>query len=503
MTKTLLIDSLSGFSDFTYSPNGFDLSVAIDPDFPIIGNKASGQLYPVGYSEASSTALTSTPLWITTTPKDTKVYVYCSDGRFLSYDSSLGTETLIGTVPSSGGNGMAYYNNYIYLASNTNISRYGPLDGSPSLTNSWWTGLGLTALTDTTYPTIRGVEIPNHPMISINGKLFVCDVLNGQGILHKIATTKTTSQGDTNNNSAFNVLDAPFDFYPTSIAAYGTDVAVAGIPTSSSTSLIQGKAGILFWDTINPDTFYRQIPWDDPMITALANNNGRLITFSGNTVTGVRVSQYLGGEQYKEAGYIDDSMPPLQGAVDSIGSKLAFGGFTTTPSAGAVVYSVGSKNGNLELGLHNIAKTSSSGANPFVTALKAFQQDSFATPKFAIGWRDDSGYGIDKYSATATLASVFRKRFQIGRPFKVLRVFIPLGAAVTNNMTITPKIYVDDDSNSVTLPVINNTNYSGIRLVRQAPAIRGEINMMFQLEWSGTVPLPVTLPISILIELLD
>ena len=77
--------------------------------------------------------------------------------------------TTIGTVTGNVANGAEIYNDYLYITTGTDVSRYGPLSGSPALTNSVWTGATLgsqTALTNTTYPTINGAPIPKHWMYS-------------------------------------------------------------------------------------------------------------------------------------------------------------------------------------------------------------------------------------------------------------------------------------------------------------------------------------------------
>jgi hypothetical protein len=452
----------------------------------------------VGYSKFSSTGLTGYPKWITTNPKNALIYAYDSAGNFISYTSGLTGESVISTIANATGNGLVYYNDYIYIFKNTDVDRYGLLSGSPSLTTGVWTGATLgtqTALVNSSYPTLRGVVMPNHPaVVHGDGALYFLDYAGGQGLVHKILTTA----GGVNNGSAYNVLDLLFGYYPTCIASYGLDLVIGAIQTSSDTTLIQGKAAIFFWDTVN-SSFYRQINLQDSLVSALLNSNGTLYVFSGNTVNGVRVSKYLGGDVMSQLSFQDEGFPPFAGAIDAIGNKIMWGGFVTYPEAAAVVSSYGSKS-NLPLGLHNIARSTSAGANQNVTALKIVQQDSGLQPKMAIGFGDDSVKGLDKYSSSATLASVWRSQcFSIGKSFTIKKIRIPLGVTLASNMTITPKIYIDDASSSKTLSVINSTNYSG-RQVTLPVDKAGTNNFILELRWTGTVVCPVIFPIIIDLE---
>jgi len=401
MAKPIQINSiLGGHSEAYYlgSKGTFLKSIAIDPDQPIPGQtKASGAIVPVGYSKFSDTKLTGYPKWILTNPKNNKVYVY-STKDFLRYDSDLTNETDIGNPTSGAGNGAEYYGDYYYLATPTDISRYGKLSGTPSITNNYFTGLGLDALTNTVYPSLRGTPIPNHPMFTNIGDdtLYVGDVTDGEGVLHRIITTADGA----NENSANNVIYFPMGLYPTCIGNYGQDIVTGCIQTSSDTTVSQGNAALIFWEPTNVDTFYRRIPLSDPLITALKNVNGTLYVWSGNADGGTRVSKYLGGDVLQEICYYPDSVPPLQGAVDAIGNKLVWGGHAVDIAS---VFSHGSFN-KFPMGLHNIARATSSGNNGNVTALKIVSQDG----RMAIGSGSDTDKQLDKYSATATLNSVFQ-----------------------------------------------------------------------------------------------
>lgn len=501
--KPITIDSvLGGWSEsyFMGSKGTFNVSLGIDPDYPISGQtKSSGAIVPVGYSKFSDTALTGYPLWIITNPKNNKTYVY-SSSDFLSYDSGLSVETAL-TLPTSGaGNGGVYYNDYIYLATPTDIARYGSLAGSPSLTNSVWTGatLGsLTALANTAYPSISGTPIPNHPMFShSDNSVYVGDVVSGKGVLHRIITTSA----GVNDGSAYNVIDFPFGYYPTCISNYGKDLVIGCIQTSSDTTISQGKAALIFWEVTNTDTFYNIIELDDPLVTAVKSVNGTLYVWSGNASGGTRLSRYLGGDVLQTVCYIDDSTPPFQGAVDAVGGKMFWGGNTAYPTASASVFSYGSTS-KLSMGLHNIVRSSATGDNKKITALKAVQQNG----KLVIGVGSDSEKQLEKYSATATINSVFRTMVMpINRRFAVSKVRLALGGAVTANTNIVTKVYVDDGSDSETLKEINSTNFASSERTAELRSTKtGTNNFFIEFTFSGTTSLPILLPIQIEFDIIN
>ena len=153
-----VIDSiLGGIAPFEYASNDdqFLDAYSISPD--VFGSNSlqapTGAIQPIAIDKQGSTA--NTPLWMTSNPKNEVRYVYDSVGSVYSQSTSDNV-TGLGDLNDAGdasGNGMAYYDNYIYFARDTTVARYGPLDGTPAFTDDYWVGtLGLTALTDTQYP---------------------------------------------------------------------------------------------------------------------------------------------------------------------------------------------------------------------------------------------------------------------------------------------------------------------------------------------------------------
>ncbi len=495
--KPITIDGvLGGWSESYYlgSKGTFNVSLGIDPDYAIGQTKSSGAIVPVGYEKFAD--LTGYPKWIITNPKTADTYVYTS-ADFLKYDSDYSESSL--TLPTNGaGNGGVYYNDYIYLATPTDIARYGQLSGTPSLTNNAWTGatLGsLTALANTTYPSISGTSIPNHPMFShSDNSVYVGDVVSGKGCLHRIITNAT----GTNDGSAYNVIDFPYGYYPTCIGNFGKDIAVGCIQGSANATTIQGEAKMFLWEVTNTDTFYDEVPLGDPLVTAIKNINGNLYVWSGN-LTSHRVRIYLGNQMFKDVCSVDDCPPPFQGAVDSEKGKTYWGGSTTYPENTASVFSFGSTS-NLGMGLHNVARSTATGANAMITALKAIQSN-----KLVLGVGSDSEKQLEKYSATASINSTFRTMvFPINHRFQIERIKLSLGGAVTASTVITPKVYVDDGSDSEALKVINSTNFSNSeRIIKLSSTKIGNNNFFLEFAFSGTTSLPILLPITVYFKLLD
>lgn len=496
----------------------YQTSVAIDPDLPIVSTdvRTSGYAVPVGYAKFSGANVTAPVIRLITHPKKTNLfYAVTTDGKLISFTGAFATETVLATVAGGAAVWAEYYNNYIYIFTGTDVSRWGPLDGAAGLTDTVWTGatLGsLTALTNTTYPALRSVKMPNH-VAHVHGdnSMYFCDFISGQGKIHRINTKLSGGvEGSVNGTvvaSAYGVLTLPFGFYPTALESRGVFLVIAGIYTVD-TVVNQGKAALILWNTTNTVTFDTgPIFLPDPLVTALLDVNGTTHIWTGNSANGVRVSTYEGGQSIGDVCYQEEGLPPLAGAVDALGSRIVWGGFSTNPAAGAVVFAYGSKDARLPRGLHNICKTSAATTTPFVTALKYIQQNSNVTPKAVAAWTDTAAAnsGIDQYSTSATLAAILRFVINLGQAFELKTLMIPLAGAVGASTTITPTVYIDDLSSSVALTAINNTNfpakrkaiYSGLDLKNTY----AHNNIVLEFAWTSTDPLPIGFPITIDVDL--
>ena len=501
-----------GTSEYFYLPGQFLTSIGVDPEMPAVetssSSKPSGLLRPTSMAKFSASEITGAPVWIETNNKDTNAYVYTKDGKVHVVDSNLAMTTALNSgnaLTTASGNGLAYYNNYLYGCSNTDVWRYGPLNGSPTLAQTFWTGLSLTALANTTYPTIRGVVMPNHPMHvhKANNRLYFADVTSDNvGCISMIKTKKVTVEGDTNDTavpSAYKALDLYYNWYPTCIASFG-DELVVGIIDGINTTVKNGNAKVAFWLPVPSATSYnRVIELPDPLITSIKNVNGQLYIFSGSATGGLRISRYVGGEAFEEVYYSDEQVPPLQGAVDYSVNRIIWGAHTTTPATSASVMAVGSRSRGMNIGVQNILKSSSAGTTPWVTACKYVSLGATTQP--ILGFTDGTEKGLDKISTTYG-TSIWRSQvFSLGKNGKVISVRLPFAQAIADNMAMTVKIYKDDGSASSTIKSISNTNESGKRDIMIYPqGVYFKNNFFLELTWTGSALLTIATPIILTVE---
>lgn len=545
----ITIDSILGGHSATTNfamKNQFLASLGIDPSQPMNDNAdkyssiASGLIRPVSTTKIGGTAINKFPLWIKSNPKSFNTcFVYDSQGSLYQLTNSSMTVTGIsdaGTMPASHGNGMEYYDNYIYLATDTDIARYGPLNGSPVLTASYWQGtLGKAALVNTSYIIDRATGLltyPNHPMHRhSDGKLYIGDVVNGQGVIHIISTTKTTVEGDTDNGSTYQALTFGFGLYPTVIESYGSQLVIALSDTVAGASSTGSPAKLAFWDTTSQN--FNSMIWvefPDQFISAMKNVDGVLYLASSNitvggagTAGGFRITQYVGGYTVQEVDYIETGSAPFPGAMDGDARHLIFGSYTNTPEPAACVYSYGLQKGVLGQGIFNIMRSTSpigTGAigTAFGTGLCCYsvlinsqQVAGLLIHSPIIGWGNDTpSYGLDKqdYSTYGSAPSMFwSQKYKIGEPFEIKRIRVPMVNGIGASTTIVPTLYFDDGNAQQTLTTINNTNFPNkaetgfgrVANLRTAGdgtnIIRGQNNFWLGFRWTGTEPSTIGLPI--------
>lgn len=530
-TGVITINSiLGGMAPTTHfaGQDQFRASLGIDPSQPMddadsaTSTIASGLLRPVASEKFSSSTLATAPLWIETNPKDSNIYVYDARGSAYTVNATLTTVTAIadgGALSSSLGNGCEYYDNYIYFAKNLDIGRYGPLNGAPAITGTYWTGtLAKSALVNTTYPTTfkNSLQVPNHPMHRhSDGILYIGDVVGNQGTIHYINTTKVSVEGDTNNGSTASALTMGYGLWPTSIETYGTDLAIA-LYEGSSTGIRQKHAKIAFWDTTSNS--FNKVTWvefPDAIITAMKNVNGVLYVVSGNYQTrGFRVTRFVGGYSFEEVYYSETGEPCLQGAIDGTLNRVIFGSHTTVPESRGCVYGLGLQKAALGNGLFNVMGATGATGSTSVTAVSFADATELGFYNPIIGWSEGgdgstgASYGLDKQGTAYNNApSVWWSQvFRIGKPFQIRKIRIPLATAVAANHTLIPKYYIDDGQVTNTGTTINNTNYpNSDRQIVQRPATPalGKYNFWLELRWSGSALLTVNLPITIEYDVFD
>ena len=510
---------LGGQADFQNyaAPSQFGSSLAIDPDLPATsgGTKASGFLVPVPSTKVSSTTITNPPMWMIPNPKLTVAYIYDNGGKVYSMTGVGVVVAAFGgtALTASAGNGMAYYDNYYYFAKNADIARHGPLNGSRSMNQTYWTStLSMTALDvgSITYPVaVRpAIAYPNHPMHvhKHDNKLYIGDVVKNQGVVHYIKTRKVTVEGDTNDGSTYNALDLPYGCYPTDIESLGQDLIIAAFEGNIGGAFTGGKASLFVWDTFAP-SWTRRIELPDEYVSALLNVNGTIYIFSGNVgVSGVRITRLIGGYVLDQIGFLQDSCPPFPGALEHAINRILFGGYADHLGDYACVWAIGSKIKGHERSLFNIMRfTGTAGTPAGATSLLRQDGQALIAPKQFLGWSDGTNMGVDLPNTTYGVSTYRSEMYRIGMPFKITKIRIPLAQAVGANMTLIPTIYVDDESSNTALTTINNTNYpNSERNIRYLqPEIYGKHNFMLELAWSGSSLLSLELPIEIEIETID
>jgi len=534
-TQKIRIESILGGQSPTTNfaaSDQFRASLGIDPALPVVdlstsifGSTASGLLRPSGtLNWTGASFVGSAPMWIVSNPKLNKFYIYDTDGSTYSAAGSVITELSDGgSMSGSSGNGCAYYDNYIYFAKNTTVARYGPLDGTPGFDGNYWSGtLSKAALTDTTtYPQTGNqvsLKLRNHYMHRhSDGALYFADVVGNQGVIHKIKTTKTTVEGDTDYGSTFNVLDFGYGMYPIAIESYGDLLVIAlyeGTTVGGGSGNFRGTAKLAFWDTTSdsPNSMIF-VEFPDDIISAMKNVNGTLYIASGNKGgSGFRVSRYVGGNTVQEIAYSELGAPPFQGGMDGTSDRLLFGSDVSVPTQASCVFSLGLQKSGLSNGLFIPYRGSSSETDTTTTAICMGAGTNFLSYYPLACFSDgDSGStgGLDSFGTGnyGTVPQIFWSQvYNLGQRFKITKIRIPLAQAIAANMTVVPKVYTDDGAGTThTLTTINNTNYpnSERNIVIRPEGCTGQHNFWLELTWSGSALCVVGLPITIEYELLD
>lgn len=514
---------LGGKGSLEYMPGKaqfFD-SVGIDPEFALDGThiRPGGAITPNSLAKFSGTNVNGQVIAIITTPKNTNTYAITSTGRLISYPAGLGSEVLVATVAGGGAGGGAYYNNYIYIfgtgSSGTDVSRYGPLDGSPSLADGVWTGSTLgsqTALTNTAYPNLTTGIYPNHwGHVHSDNKLYFCDYAAGQGMIHCIKTKKTTAEGDTNDGSAFNVLTLPFGMHPIDIESYGINLAVIAFRTTDGT-VLQGSPAMYVWDATSAN-FQIEVPIPAAFAGAIINKNGELYIFAGDLVQGYMLLKYAGGYSFTSLFRTSIGYTPFPGAVDIDGNRIMWGSNHSLPQNGASIFALGYRDGRLgSTQIHNIAQSSSTSSRSnfedcSITALKrALQNEGLPVIVGQIGYNGSPTYGIDSWDQTALNYGIFMSEmFTLGARFSIDKIRIPLSKSVASGTEIDTYLVTDGPQVTTLVRSIVNSTHAGKLQIVLYPNVVGNYSFLVEFVFrnSGGLGPSVLLPVTIEGTILD
>ncbi len=513
---------------------------AIDPDIKIKG-RIGGAITPNNY-QLETTALKDV-LWFETNDVNDNTYYYNKDGEFGYIDTSGNVSTLA-TLSNSSGNGFAYYNNYYYLAKDTDVARYGPLDGTPALTDNWWSAQdNLSELNNTTYPTVGSYEIPNHPMyVHPDNQLYVADY-QSQGTIHRLkmidkmeitavsgtfyvgeqVTGQTSSAratifavesgelalaarignftigetitGTTDGEAEvvsyetgnkpileeMNALTWSFEEYPVAMDAFGTDLLILAM--KKSTDINKGNSMLFIWDTFDTQGFHAAVNLPYPISTAIKTYNGIPYIWGGDS-EGYSLSRYLGGEAIEPFIYVDNGILPLQGAVAAQHNRLLWGSTQTYPESRGCVWSWSSR--ARFGGLHNIAS-----ANDQVSALRP--QELTGTLLIS----SDKGL----YTSGGDYDSIWRSEMiSFGRFFNISEICIPLGESITTGDTVTVTLYYDNETKTDEYEYADSSESNILKINPEAQGIQ---NFFIEIKIEGSTKIPIIMPISIEYDILD
>lgn len=134
-------------------------------------------------------------------------------------------------------------------------------------------------------------------------------------------------------------------------------------------------------------------------------------------------------------------------------------------------------------------------------------QQGLSFPIFVIGGQDENGtYNLQKKGTSYSFALWRSKVFNVGQPFNVRSIKIPMTNAIASNMVIRPKLYFDNESSEVAGVTIDSNNYSNSDDLVELGAdsfrfnVHGSFNFSLELQFTGSALIGVSLPIEIEIE---
>lgn len=360
-------------------------------------------------AKVSGSNVTDTVKWIVRDPvTNSGANFYAVDG---SGDVYVSTNTgasfaALGSQPTDGGEGqgMAIWKNHLFVARETILDVYGPLDSSPNWNNGFKTDL--TA------------DLEWHPMLvsKLDGKLYIGSgrymatlaEVAGQNFLDSDSNTFTWSGGDSSNN-ALTLTDE--DYRIKCLAEQRNNLMMGTWKGSTSTdgsNIKENKvADIIPWDGSSTATG-NPIQMTENGVNAMINIGGFLYILAG-----------IDGNIYKsdginawQIGQIPNSIAdtsggkyfvPYPGAIINYKGKLFFGMSSTEENDfelrdGIGIYSLTeTSNGNILTLEHFISEEVTGSANPtIVGALLGVGRDQLLA-----GWRNNATFGLDLTTTTS------------------------------------------------------------------------------------------------------
>jgi len=333
----------------------------------------------------SGAVIQDEPRWFcNASPYSAATFMYGSTGRV--YQELAGVWMYLFTVPSSVGNGMCIFNDYLYCVGDTTITQYGPLDGSPAVVNNWQTGLNSTN------------ALGFAPCLVANYGFYV-----GNG-------NQISSWGNSTGSYVWTASAVSINSTRNVISMVQIEQYVA-FGTTSSTSIFDNEKGYVYmWDGVSLTPNYYS-PVDMGSNNFVANYRNQLLS-----VNGIQGMIYLGNDPFVKVHQlpfipISGSCQVYPGAVTTWKGEvhIGFAANSSDPNFTRGVYAWGAKVNAYPdaLTCNYPISTGNTGSTVQVTSCAGFGNYLY------IGWRDGNTCGVDKVSASNNPVNGARINFMV------------------------------------------------------------------------------------------
>ncbi len=505
------INQISGIAE-SYLGEGYAGASGINPNNRVAG-RLGGVISPQGITQISDTV--KDVLWMVPNDINDSVYYYTKDGVF-----GIVGGAVIGTLTNASGNGLAYYNNYYYIATDTDVARYGPIEGTPTLVEEWWTSQdGLQALGSETYPTVGGFTIPNHPMhVHPNSALYVADYQE-RGLIHELImvdliqlenvdgdffmgeTITGGTSGATGVILAMGIEEKDDELYIVNkIGEFEVGEEITGT-TSGTGDVVKYEVGngpvkqamneltltrkakpvgmevvgldigvlttddsrLFLWDTLSTEGFHTAIEMPFNTATAIKSYNG-VPHIWGGSKDDYSIVRYMAGQVVEPIRYMDNGNPPLQGAITNLHKSLLWGADQTYPITKGCLWSLGTI--DRMSGVHSIR-----GVNGQISAV----------------YGDITATSQGLFTSGDTYSSVWRSEVvSFGRPFTLRKVYISVGKELIEGDDMRVKFLYDNETKSSEEYTIDSS-YS--RNLVFSPLSEGVQNLIIEIKLNSNIPI--------------
>ena len=292
-------------------------------------------------------------------------FAYDDGGRIYKEDSN-GDWSLLQTTSSSHGQGLEVFDNYLYYVQDTQVGRYGPLDGSAAFDDDWQTGLNDTS------------SIGFAPV-----KAFLTGVVIGHG--DQLAYW---------DGSVFSATTLQF-LSNANVRALETLDEFLVIGTFRGTDITDNQDGFLYyWDGASTSfNYFSQVK--EGGVAALTTSKGRIFSILGSSGSLFMNYQPFNLVQQLPNVTVNDYVDIYPGAISNYHNRVFIGAAANTNSTSFKhgLYEWGSKGDRYQEVLnysHTISTGSTTGTTVKIGAVAGFGDDLY------FSWRDGSTYGVDK-----------------------------------------------------------------------------------------------------------